>query len=382
MKLLRPLLARFAVAAGVLLCLEAAFRAGAWELVAKPGSHAGTSITLKRELAKLGRPVDFVSLGSSMALWGFDHAQFSAAAARLGLTHVNLTMGGTHWLTLEVLVDWLRREHPELKGGVIAISALDFDKVGNGAYELGVAYPFKRFGDTERLSRYVPFTQSDLASYGTYSALFQYRVDLLDLIAHPRQRLGDLRSERLPASRWLFDMAPNPNTTCAVPTDRWESCVAHPPKDAAEAAVVSLCKSLGQPPALLPDIRGVAAGDVPIPPDLAQVKSRRVRQLRSIGWQRRPLVVLMPVHRLRLDRYYPVGTHAWALSVLQPLANEGVIDLLDYTALFDTPGGTDCRAFFDVFHLNAYGREQVMSLLLPEVQRRLYLPPVGEAAPR
>jgi hypothetical protein len=370
----RALLARLAVAAGVLLTLELAFRAGIWEFVARPESHAGTSITLKRAVARLGRPVDFVSLGNSTAQYGFDHAQFAAAAAESGYTHVNLTMGGSHWLTLGVLVDWLEREHPELKGGVLATSVAAFQEAGAGAYELGIVYPFKRLGDQGRLSRHVPFSRADLASYGAYSALFQWRADVLDLVAHPLERRHALRSERLPASRWLFDVPALAHTVCAVPMDTVEACSSHQAANPQDALVVTLCRQFGAVRAARPGAGGPAAGATPAPtePELAWLKAQRVQQVKAIGWERRPLVVLMPLHHLLLDQISPVGAHARALSLLQPLVDEGRIELLDYTSLFDVPGGSDCRAFSDLLHLSAFGRAELMRRLLPEVRRRLY----------
>ncbi|MBK7013819.1 MAG: hypothetical protein IPH43_15280 [Xanthomonadales bacterium] len=50
----------------LLVLLELVFRLGLWEPMAKPTSHAGTSVRLKRMLldAQLAR-IDFVTLGSS-----------------------------------------------------------------------------------------------------------------------------------------------------------------------------------------------------------------------------------------------------------------------------------------------------------------------------
>jgi hypothetical protein len=114
-------------------------------------------------------------------------------------------------------------------------------------------------------------------------------------------------------------------------------------------------------------------GEVPLPPELVGVKELRSRQIRAIKWERRPIIVLMPLHRMLEDQFLPYGSHEWALAILKPLADEGVIDLLDYTTLFDGANGTDCRAFSDIYHQSTFGRAALMQQLLPEVKRRLYM---------
>ena len=373
MKILRFLLVRAAVVGGILLVAESLFRVGLWELVAKPESYAGTGITLKRELRTLARPVDFVSLGSSRAQWGLDHALFAAEAAKAGATHVNLTMGGTHWMTFGVLVDWLQREHPEVKGGLLATSVPEFLAVGNGAYELGIVYPFAHVDEIPWLATHVPFDRGDPATYAVYSALFQYRADIQDLVAHPRNRWNDLRSERLPASKWLFDLAPNPHNLCAVPTKTVAACATFQASNDADRFVANQCKGFGTLPETRLDLRKSLGGEVSLPPEMVRVKELRSRQIRAIKWERRPIVVLLPLHRMLEDQFLPHGSHEWALAILKPLAEEGVVDLLDYTTLFDGADGTDCRAFSDIYHQSTFGRAALMQQLLPEVQRRLYM---------
>ena len=373
MKILRFLLVRVAVVAGILLLAEILFRAGLWEPVAKPESFAGTGITLKRELQALARSVDFVSLGSSRAQSGVDHALFAAEAAKIGATHVNLTMRGTHWMTFGVMVDWLQREHPEVKSGLLVTSVPEFLSVGNGTYELGIVYPFARFDEIPWLATHVPFDRSDPATYGAYSALFQYRADIRELLAHPRNRWNDLHSERLRASKGLFDFEADPHNLCAVPTKTVAACAAFQASNDGDRWIANQCKGFGTPPATRLDLRQSLAGEVPLPPELARAKELRSRQVRAIKWERRPIVVLLPVHRMLEDQFFPLGSHEWALAILKPLAEEGVIDLLDYTTLFDGTDDSDCRAFSDIYHQSTFGRAALMEKLLPEVQRRLYM---------
>ena len=138
------LLAPFAL----LLAIESLFHTRLWERHAQPASHAGTSVRLKRALLDpFAKHIDFVTLGSSRPEYGIDHAAWAARARERGLVHANLSMPGTHWMTVGVLTRWLARAHPEVRGGVIALSIQDFTNPGNGAYELGIVQPFRTLAD-------------------------------------------------------------------------------------------------------------------------------------------------------------------------------------------------------------------------------------------
>ena len=80
----------------LLAACEAAFRSGCWEPFAAPNSHAGTSVRVKRALAEFSGPIDFVTLGSSRAVYGLDHQLIAERAASHGYTHANLSMAGAH----------------------------------------------------------------------------------------------------------------------------------------------------------------------------------------------------------------------------------------------------------------------------------------------
>ena len=110
----------------LLVLLELVFRLGLWEPMAKPTSHAGTSVRLKRMLldAQLAR-IDFVTLGSSRPELGIDHHGVAEAARQEGFIHANLSMPGVHWMSIGILTDWLQRHHPEIRGGIIALSTQD-----------------------------------------------------------------------------------------------------------------------------------------------------------------------------------------------------------------------------------------------------------------
>ena len=82
---------------------------------ARPDSHAGTSILRKRALASPAyRHIDYVTLGSSRQEYGLDHETLATLAQRHGRVYANLSMPGSHWMTLDVLGDWLARRHPDV----------------------------------------------------------------------------------------------------------------------------------------------------------------------------------------------------------------------------------------------------------------------------
>lgn len=126
----------------VVLLVEFLFQLGVWEPITFPLSHVGTSIRLKRALTKPELKLDFVTLGSSRPEYGLDHEEIAKAALENGYLHANLSMPGSHWMTVRVLSTWLSEHHSELRGGFIALSTQDFNYLGNGHYELAFVHPF------------------------------------------------------------------------------------------------------------------------------------------------------------------------------------------------------------------------------------------------
>lgn len=370
--LVKFLLARVAWVAVLLLAAEAAFRAGVWEPLAKPDSHAGASIALKRVLREHTKPIDYVTLGNSRAQWGFDHAELARLANAHGRVHANLSMGGEDWMTMAVLARWLERERPEVRGGLVISSVQEFLTVGHGNYELALVYPLMRWQDAALPQEYVPIDRQEVSSFGSWSALFQYRSDLRDYLVHHETREQE-RKNPINANLSLFDLAPITRDICAAPTQTWQACTSFPAANDAQRQVVNICKSVGKPNSTRADMRDYVTGKTPVPEGLAVTRDHRRQQLRALRWKTPPLVVLMPVHRILENEFSGQHQHEWALSVLQPLVDEGVIRLADYTQLFDLPdGSTDCRAFFDFFHLSAWGRAELMKRLSADVEEKLY----------
>jgi hypothetical protein len=361
----------------VLLC-ELAFQAGAWEPWARMDSHAGTSIVRKRALTDPAfAHVDFVTLGSSRPEYGIDHEALAALAQQHGKVHVDLSMPGGHWMSLEVLGRWLKREHPEVQGGVIGLSAQDFLSAGNGAYELGIVYPFHRVSDIASMRQHVPFDRADPATWATYSALLQYREDVQDYLHDPEKRAASIAWWQARPARELLQSNPHRSENmCDVGLDDLTACDRAAALKGEHATLVQRqCQ----------DLRGAATGRFdlaaltrqPVLPDFLQ-HSREIIQdaLRNLRWPRPPVVVLMPMPRVWLDAVSPQGMQAWALDVLKPLADEGSIRLVDATHALETPEGTDCTMFFDFYHQNDLGRAALMRRIRPQIETSLY----GKAA--
>ena len=369
---LRFVLLRIAGIAFILLLLEAAFRVGAWESFAKPDSNAGMAIRIKQAVNMMGpEKIDFVTVGDSRAVYGIDHERVAALAKSHGLNHINASIPGMHWMSAELMVRWLKAHAPNLKGAMIATNITNFSYTGNGYYELGIATPLSSLSDASWMALHVPFERQNLATYGSYSALFQYRDDITDLIKHPTQRFRQIRQYRQAYSNGaaLYQSQKINSNICSIAKLSIKSCAAEP-VSTMNSTIVSQCKSLVVQAANQLDYREF--DNAAKWPHLAELKKVRQSQLRSLGFSKPPLVVLMPVPRIWRDELLPRGAEDWALSILRPLAAQGVIELLDYTRFFDEPEGAECNAFWALYHQNADGQQKLTDVLLPVIQRQLY----------
>jgi hypothetical protein len=358
----------------IVAALEHAFRLGLYEPLAKPASHAGTSALLRRALADPRmRRIDTVTIGSSRAVYGIDHAALAAAAERRGLVHANLSMPGTHWMSVGVLTDWLAREHPEVRGGVIALADVNFTYKSNGPYEIGIATPFRSWVDRAWIELHVEAERGELQTYGVFSALMAYREDVQDLVAHPRRRFADIaawRREDLVAN--LRTNVDENRDLCATPADTIDECVklVEAPPDP-EPPVVGQCR-LALATRAAPRMDYGAMMKAGLPPHMVELRELIRAQLRALKWPKPPVIVLMPVHEIWRQQLAPVGVHEWALEVLRPLVEEGRIVVLDHSEDFIHDGRSDCDAFFDQFHQNSRGRARLAETLGPEIERALY----------
>ncbi len=363
----------------LVLLVEGLFQAGIWEALAKPESHAGASVQRKRALgdASYAR-IDYVTLGSSRPEYGIDHEQLAALAAQHGTVHANLSMPGSHWMTIRVLTEWLARHHPEIRGGVIALAVQDFLYTGNGAYELGIVYPFRTPADAGEMAAHVPFDRNDPATWGLYSALFEYREDVQDFVRAPFARLHSLGWWRTrSASETLRANAHETHDMCAFGLDSLAAC------DRVAASTDERADDLRRQ---CQQLRGFArdradlaalARQSPVPAFMQQTRDTVRALLRGLRWPKPPVVVLMPVPRVWTSEVSPVGLHHWALEVLRPLVEDGTIRLIDATELLDDGGRTDCTSFFDFYHQNDAGRARLMAKILPEIESLMHAGPTG-----
>ncbi len=369
--MIRYLLPRIVLPLLALLALEGLFRSNFWERFAAPDSHAGTSIRLKQAVAAASGKIDFVTLGSSRAVYGLDHARIAALAQQHGKVHANLSMPGSHWMSVMAVIDWLRSERPEVQGGIIALSAADLQYVGNGSYELAIVRPFQGLlsdhgGATER------FDWHDPSSFGSVSALYQYRGDLQDALRHPLQRSQSINWFASFGKHQLFDGPRQKFDTCAMPWNSLVDCAAHVPVNADEQHVVNLCQGFAANAGKVGDWTGL--DPKALPEDRQQVLDQRQHELRAVGWKKPPLVILLPITHHWSRELLPKGAQAFAHTVLDPLAAEGKIRLLDFSDFFDVDGVTRCDVFWDIYHQNEKGLTELTDALLPEIERYLYTP--------
>lgn len=359
----------------LVILIDLAFQLGAWEYIASPNSHAGMSITKKRALLDPAMThIDFVTLGSSRPVYGIDHALLASTAAAHGKVHANVSVAGMHWMSLGIITDWLASHHPEIQDGVIALSVQDFMGPGNGAYEIGIAFPFRRFDEIPWMSEHVAFDRQELGTYALYSGLFEYREDIRDLLQHPLQRKDSLiYFHALSATQVLQTNADETSNICRLQLHHIADCARAASMDTEAAEKLKgQCAILPKADAVRADWRPIISGAQAPSAYLQKAHDLIQAQLRRIAWKTPPIIVLMPMHSIWLDDALPQATHEWALSVLKPLQDEGKIRVLDYTDLFNGPDGTDCTAFFDIYHNNVSGRERLMQHLLPELAQSMY----------
>lgn len=380
--LIRFLAIRLAIVAAILLGLEFAFRHGAWEWLAKRESNAGQTIAMKRALLALGpEKIDYVTFGDSRTVYGIDHERIAAAARARGLTHASVAIPGMHWMSLEMLVRWLREHAPQLRGAVISTTISGFNYLGNGAYELSMAAPLAPSWDRDWMRQHVPFEPGNLATYGSQSALFLYREDVQDLLKHTARRLREAGGllKQPPSTGTLFTRQRVASDLCAVPIDNIAACAAANPA-APVTSTVMQCRQWQREASQRADFR-----DRSQLPHLAEVKAVRDRQMRSLPYPRPILVVLMPMPGVWRDEVIPQGAEAWARSVLKPLQDEGIIEVHDFTDFFRGANGPECAAFWDLYHQNSAGQDKLTDALLPILEQRLYratpLAPMGNARP-
>lgn len=359
----------------LLMVLETAFRLGIWEPLAASRSHAATSIRMKRALLDpaLAR-IDFVTLGSSRPQFGIDHARLADAAAAQGFVHANLSMPGSHWMTIGVVSRWLQAHHPEIQGGLIALSAQDLTWKTNGYYELGIVQPFRRGAHGAWIEARNPFDSTRIESYGSRSALFAWRDDVRDFLTHPFSRIANLRNTPdAPDTPALFRNQELTGDMCQWGVQSLDACSRLDSAANGPPRLRQQCGKIREHVGNLPDYPSLI-GKEELPLYMQETRDLAQSQLRALDWPVSPIVVLMPMPKIWRDDTRSVLAQEWALRILRPLDDEGVIHLLDATRFFDDAGSDACTYFADFYHQNAKGRERLSRWLLPQVGDMLFGP--------
>jgi hypothetical protein len=387
---------RLAIIVMMLAACEFAFRYGVWDKLAKPGSYAGTVVMIKKAVEALGPDkVDFLTIGDSIVGSGLNHEEVAATAKKYGFTHVHVGTGGMHWMSTDFMIRWVKQQSPRLQNAVIATNVNNFRFAGNGEYELAISAPIARPWNSQWMLNSVEFKKENIRTYGVYSALFQYREDIRDLIESPRQRIRDIRWTKQYAlnDRIIFDPLPISRNICRVPLASVQACADTKSPNPDDINVITQCRNDAPRAAKQAeqklDYRTWV--DPTSWPHLNKLKPLRQQQLRDLPLKRPIMVVLMPVPKLTRESIQPIGIHEWTLSVLNPLVEEGVIELHDYTKLFDAGdssndttgpnGGIDCTAFHDLYHLNSVGQSKLTAKLMPILEERLYRRAAAGAKP-
>ncbi len=364
----------------MLAALEFGFRYGIWDRLAKPGSYAGTVVMIKNAVEALGPDkVDFLTIGDSIVGSGLNHEEVAAAAKKYGFTHIHVGTGGMHWMSTDFMIRWVKSQSPRLQNAVIATNVNNFRFAGNGDYELAISAPVARPWNSDWMSNSVEFKKDNIRTYGVYSALFQYRDDIRDLVESPIQRVRDIRwtAKNGLNDNIIFHPYPIERNICRVPLTSVQACADAKATNSDDQNLINQCRN-DAPRAAKQAIQKQDYRTWTDPkswPHLNALKPLRQKQLRDLPLKRPILVVLMPVPKLTRESIQPIGIHEWTLSVLQPLVDEGVIELVDFTELFDgdgSNGGVDCTAFHDLMHLNNTGQRQITQKLLPIFEEKLY----------
>lgn len=368
---MRPIVLRLLFAAAGLLAIEAAFRLGVWDALVPPQSHAGTTIRMRDAVRNHADRIDVVTLGSSRAEYGLDHAALAAAAKQRGLVHANLSMPGSHWMTILEQSRWLRRERPDVQGVVIALSAADMTWRSNGVYELAIVQPIRSAWSLEDEVRF-RFDRNDLNTYGVYSALFGYRQAVQFALQSPRELAKSLTWFRRHGRHPLFDGPHIQHDLCGVPMATVDACAKAVPTIPEQQTPIDQCKSLLSSVGKAPDWRGLSADT--LSDERRELLELRQAQIRAMGWPKPPVIVLMPLTHLWRKELMPQGAIAWAHLLLDPLAASGDIVLIDLSTALDAGDETRCDSFFDVYHQNELGARAITQQLLPRIEKALYAP--------
>jgi hypothetical protein len=353
----------------VMLAVDLVFQLGGYNRFASRDSHSGTTLRTLSALNLRGRDqIDTVTIGSSVAVYGLDHARIAQAASAQGHLHVSLALPGSALLTYRQWAKWLPKNAPKVRGGLMVLAPGDFQSLGNGSYELAIVAPIKSLGDGLWWQEHVPFVRENLDTYGLFSGLALFRNDLQQLIANPLKRRGELRwwREHLRQSDYLSTQTAFDGNLCGIDLSSSDSCLAAvKPEMMPEAdfqAVQQTCQTLKAQSSNVPDWTNPAN----VPAETRRVQNLRRELISELGWQDHAVVLVLPMHPM-WETTRVKGAAALMAEIYQPQVASGSVRFLNYQNIFDEAGVAPCEAFHDMYHLNRLGQKIVTDKLLPEL---------------
>lgn len=361
--------ARVWIALVVMVAVDLTIQLGGYNHFVSRDSHSGTTIRTLSALNLRGRDqIDTVTIGSSVAVYGLDHARIAQAAAAQGHQHVSLALPGSALLTFRQWAKWLPKNTPNVRGGLMVLAPGDFQLLGNGSYELAIVAPIKSLSDGLWWREHVPFVRENLETYGLYSGLALFRNDLQQLIAHPLKRRTELRwwREHLRESDYLSTQTAFDGNLCAIDLSSSETCLAasKPPlmPEAEFQAIQQTCAMLKA------QASTVADWTIPanVPAETRRVQSLRRNLVAELGWQNRAIVLVLPMHPM-WETTRVKGAGALMAEIYQPLVATGSVRFLNYQSIFKDAGVPPCEVFHDMYHLNRLGQKIVTDKLLAEL---------------
>lgn len=356
-----PLLALFAA--------EGFFASGLYEPIAEPASFAGRTSRLKEALLTLDESAPYsMTLGNSLALLGLDHRLLHDNAAKSGKTHYRMALAGTHVAMLHMQSQWLAEHLPRVEGLVIGVGIRGFYAPTLGYYELPAVTPFRSVKQIPWLTDLFGIEVGEGRSYGTVSAMMNYREDVAALLRDPKKRRKALLWEgKQDEDDVLLFQARSDTNICPIDTSSPEACL---------TSIAAMGEVKRVPGGLrTQEVRRACerATRFRLPPmkteDVEKMRQVWSNLLAPLSRRHRIAFVLMPAHPLTRNNQLSENLHETALLILRGLENEGVLSLLDLTTLFDDAAHPPCHYFQDLQHAGAAGRARITSEVIDHLNQ-------------
>lgn len=327
----------------LLLLLEGAFRLGLWEFLAKPQSHSGQVIALKRNIERysLGAaPITDVALGNSTTVFGLNHRAMEKELARADRHYVSAAIPGSHLTALRTQFQWLQSRLPSLETVVLGLNAGDTNRVFNGYYERNLVLPLCDQCTPASIAQTYPPEREKQESYGSLSHVLSYREDVGEALLHPIRRIRELSRarQRAPEATLLFD---NQSTDhlCGIPLHSVEAC----------QQALSRPKTVNNPHALRTMRLYCSTGQSGLSDREIAAQDEWITWITSVAEEKSVHVLLMPEHPLFRGRWQPLADRLMTELAARDIP---IRDLRDVTSKGHE---AECSYWRDLVHLNGKG---------------------------